>query len=72
VGLRQDNDDVLGEWTSSRDIGDTGCILVRPDRFVAWRAQEATDEALVAFRDVMMRILGRSRVNSRVPDVVDA
>jgi 2,4-dichlorophenol 6-monooxygenase len=72
VGLRQDNDDVLGEWTSSRDIGDTGCVLVRPDRFVAWRAQEATDEALAAFRDVMMRILGRSRVNSRVPDVVDA
>jgi len=53
-------------------VGDTGCILVRPDRFIAWRAQDATGDALVALRDVMMRILGRTHVNSRLAYEVDA
>ena len=72
AGLRQDNDDVLGEWTSSRDVGDTGCILVRPDRFIAWRAQKATDNAVFELSDVMMQILGRLQVNPRIVHEVDA
>jgi 2,4-dichlorophenol 6-monooxygenase len=65
VGLRQDNDDVLGEWTSSRNIGDKGCILVRPDRFIAWRAQDAVSDPAAALRDVVTRIIGQSGVASR-------
>ncbi|HKR38294.1 MAG TPA: FAD-dependent monooxygenase [Paraburkholderia sp.] len=38
VGLRCTYDDVTGDWVKVREVGDGGAILVRPDRFVAWRS----------------------------------
>jgi 2,4-dichlorophenol 6-monooxygenase len=32
--------DPYGEWTSVREVGARGCVLVRPDRHVAWRCFE--------------------------------
>ena len=43
VGLGQADNDVLGAWTRAREITDGGCVLVRPDRFVAWRSAGAVD-----------------------------
>ena len=43
VGLRQDFDDLQGEWTKIRGVSDRGCVLVRPDRFIAWRSQGLPD-----------------------------
>ena len=31
--------DPYGEWSVRREVGTTGCVLVRPDQHVAWRAQ---------------------------------
>ena len=31
--------DPYGEWSLRREVGTTGCVLVRPDQHVAWRAQ---------------------------------
>ena len=57
VGLGQRNNDVLGGWTSSRAFAETGCLLVRPDRFVAWRSAGAATDPARTLLDVMSQIL---------------
>ena len=59
VALGQEHNDVLGDWTRARDVGDDGCVLVRPDRFVAWRSAGAVDDPAGALGDVMRTILDR-------------
>ncbi|KAJ5787368.1 2-4-dichlorophenol 6-monooxygenase, partial [Penicillium paradoxum] len=44
IGFRQDWEDVYFEWESVRGVEDSGAVLVRPDRFVAWRAPEALQD----------------------------
>lgn len=45
VGAGRALDDRTGRWSSLRGVGPEGAILVRPDRFVAWRARTAADAA---------------------------
>jgi 2,4-dichlorophenol 6-monooxygenase len=59
VGVRADNDDVLNTWTRTRDILDDGCLLVRPDRFIAWRQYSAPVEPSTALRAALSAVLGR-------------
>src|SRR5439155_4960238 len=35
VGRHCEYDDLLGDWTRLREIGDRGALLIRPDRHVA-------------------------------------
>ena len=58
VGLRQEHDDPLGEWTDRRDVNDHGCVLIRPDRFIAWRSKDFPPDPVGALRDVFRSILG--------------
>ncbi|MDF3312932.1 FAD-dependent monooxygenase [Rhodococcus sp. T2V] len=57
IGYRCEYDDVAGDWTRMREIGDGGALLVRPDRHIAWRAQDRSDtpaeELAAALRDVL-------------------
>jgi hypothetical protein len=39
IGFRQEYEDQYLDWTKIRDVADSGCVLVRPDYFVAWRCQ---------------------------------
>jgi 2,4-dichlorophenol 6-monooxygenase len=57
VGMRQDYDDVLGEWTRLREIDDHGCLLVRPDRFIAWRSRSRVSNPREALKSAMRQIL---------------
>ena len=59
VGLGQVANDVLGAWTRLREIGDGGCLLVRPDRFVAWRCPNEVADPTASLREVMARVLDR-------------
>ncbi|MDB5605530.1 MAG: mhqA [Bradyrhizobium sp.] len=61
IALRQEYDDVFGDWARIRGVDDDGCLLVRPDRFVAWRSKcGATKSAApAALRAAMAQILGR-------------
>ena len=38
VSLGLDVNDVYGDWSRRREVDDGGCVLVRPDRIVAWRS----------------------------------
>ncbi|MCU1513868.1 MAG: 2,4-dichlorophenol 6-monooxygenase, partial [Microbacteriaceae bacterium] len=40
-----DAQDLYGEWHRRREIAESGCLLVRPDGYIAWRMSEALDSA---------------------------
>jgi 2,4-dichlorophenol 6-monooxygenase len=58
VGPGLDFSDVYGDWAAAREISDYGCLLVRPDKHIAWRAFDAIADPVTALRDVLQRILG--------------
>jgi 2,4-dichlorophenol 6-monooxygenase len=49
--------DLYGEWAARREVGESGCVLVRPDRHVAWRAEHFTTEAGEALTLALTRVL---------------
>ncbi|MFE1980158.1 FAD-dependent monooxygenase [Streptomyces mirabilis] len=58
IGMRAEYDDVLGEWTRIREFDDDGCLLVRPDRHVAWRSRHSVDDPVETLRGVLASVLG--------------
>jgi 2,4-dichlorophenol 6-monooxygenase len=46
-------------WIDRREINPDGAILVRPDRFVAWRNMGASEAALEELADALGQILAR-------------
>ncbi len=61
IGFRQDWEDVYFDWERVRGVEESGAVLVRPDRFVAWRVDKAlaSQEACAnKLGDVMKSILG--------------
>jgi 2,4-dichlorophenol 6-monooxygenase len=49
--------DCYGDWRHLREVGESGCVLVRPDRHVAWRAFAAGPGQLAELPTVVARIL---------------
>lgn len=43
IGFRQDWEDVYFDWDGIRGVEESGAVLVRPDRFVAWRGNKVLD-----------------------------
>ncbi|PFH55749.1 hypothetical protein XA68_17686 [Ophiocordyceps unilateralis] len=62
VGFRQDWEDVYFDWERLRGVQESGAVLVRPDRFVAWRSGEVLkggeDDCAAKLESVMRSILG--------------
>jgi 2,4-dichlorophenol 6-monooxygenase len=58
ISLGLEVNDVLGQWTQRREVGDRGCVLVRPDRIVAWRSDDMPEEPSASLRSVMASVLG--------------
>ncbi|MBS0124461.1 FAD-dependent monooxygenase [Aestuariicoccus sp. KMU-90] len=52
--------DTFGDWAMVSEVSDSGCVLVRPDAHVGWRAQMLSAEPTVELTRVMRRILGRA------------
>lgn len=59
VGLRCPYDDVVGDWEAIREVGDDGAILVRPDRYIAWRSMDLPALPEDALRTALCRSLAR-------------
>ncbi|MEU0600007.1 FAD-dependent monooxygenase [Streptomyces sp. NPDC006393] len=62
VGPRCDYEDVLGDWARLREIGDRGCLLIRPDRHIAWRSHDLDSDPERALRTALDRVLARPTV----------
>lgn len=53
--------DPYGEWAQRREVGPSGCVLVRPDQHIAWRTSRFCENAAAAELTVVMeRVLGLS------------
>ena len=52
-------EDPYGDWARAREIGDAGCLLVRPDHHIAWRAKARSKNALGDLTAAVESILGR-------------
>ncbi len=58
VGPRCNIEDHGGDWARAREIGDAGCILVRPDQHVAWRSAALASDPQANLARVLSTILG--------------
>ncbi len=54
-------------WIRYRQITSDGAILVRPDRFIAWRAPAAADDSLAELAKALSQILARPLASRRIP-----
>ena len=57
IGPNQDFEDHAGEWSSIREISDSGLILVRPDQHICWRSKDMMSNSSEKLMDVMKKIL---------------
>jgi 2,4-dichlorophenol 6-monooxygenase len=58
IGGRDGVTDPYGEWASLREVQTTGCVLVRPDRHVAWRSMRHTADSARRLPVVVEQALG--------------
>lgn len=56
-GPNCDAHDVDGRWHKVSELSDSGCVLVRPDRHIAWRQQDMPEEPAERLEDVMRTVL---------------
>jgi 2,4-dichlorophenol 6-monooxygenase len=59
IGPGLNAEDVYGDWAQSRDIEENGCLLVRPDRHIAFRARVAVDHPEAALQSALEMVLAR-------------
>ena len=57
IGPDQDFEDHAGEWSSIREISDSGLILVRPDQHICWRSKDMISNSSEKLMDVIKKIL---------------
>lgn len=59
VGPGHELDDLYGDWARAREIPDEGCLLVRPDAHIAYRAFDLPEDATDVLEQAMNTLLGR-------------
>ena len=52
-----DYTDLYGAWADEKGIEDNGCLLIRPDLYVAWRQQSIQPNAGELLLQAMRKIL---------------
>jgi 2,4-dichlorophenol 6-monooxygenase len=58
IGPRRDYEDHVGDWARAREMRDAGCLLVRPDHHVGWRAPAMTADPAADLTRALRAILG--------------
>ncbi|PVI04190.1 hypothetical protein DM02DRAFT_693257 [Periconia macrospinosa] len=59
IGFRQQYEDRYSDWAHQRGVTESGCVLVRPDYFVAWRCTAWEDGNAEKLVHVLRTILSR-------------
>lgn len=65
IGPRRSLIDHEGSWARAREVADSGCVLVRPDHHVAWRAEEMVADPAAELSRVLSSLLDRSGTANR-------
>jgi 2,4-dichlorophenol 6-monooxygenase len=63
IGGQDGVTDPYGEWASLRQVESTGCVLVRPDRHVAWRSMRHTPDTARQLPAVLEQTLGLEQLS---------
>jgi 2,4-dichlorophenol 6-monooxygenase len=72
IGPGREYTDLYGDWTLLREVAEDGCVLVRPDAHVAWRAAAMPDNPEAALRQALEAVLDRAPRPSAPSDSVFA
>ncbi|WP_137150134.1 FAD-dependent monooxygenase [Devosia sp. FKR38] len=65
IGPRRALADLEGAWARAREVSDSGCVLVRPDHHIAWRAEELAANPAAELVRVLSAILDRDAAAHR-------
>jgi 2,4-dichlorophenol 6-monooxygenase len=66
IGPGRELTDVFGDWAEMRETAETGCVLVRPDHHVGFRAQAVSATARADLEAAVLAILGRAAAARRI------
>ena len=58
IGTYDGLPDPYGEWSARREVETSGCVLVRPDQHVAWRAQRFDAESPAELTTAVRQAIG--------------
>ncbi|MDR3096136.1 MAG: FAD-dependent monooxygenase [Paraburkholderia sp.] len=59
IGVGLEFADIEGEWARLREVSESGCVLVRPDRVVAWRSHTLPTDPHGSLSAALNKVLGR-------------
>ncbi|RSM57765.1 2,4-dichlorophenol 6-monooxygenase [Actinoplanes sp. ATCC 53533] len=59
IGPGAGYEDLYGDWARLREVGDTGCVLLRPDNYVGFRSPGLPGDPREALGAALRRILAR-------------
>jgi len=68
IGPRREHIDVYDDWARLREVRESGCVLVRPDGHVAWRAHELLDDPAGELIRALASVLNRPVPGGAGPD----
>jgi 2,4-dichlorophenol 6-monooxygenase len=68
IGPGADAEDVYGDWARLSETDEDGCLLVRPDQYVAFRAANAASDATRILEHALSQILGRQSASKAPAD----
>lgn len=63
IGFGLDYHDVYRDWYLRREVEEDGCVLVRPDRYVAWRSPKMVENCEGELRNVLDAVLSRHELD---------
>ncbi|MFE9651031.1 FAD-dependent oxidoreductase [Streptomyces sp. NPDC006365] len=59
IGPGREVTDLYYDWAKLREVEESGAILVRPDKHIAWRSMSLADDPEAALRGALAQLLGR-------------
>ncbi|WP_265443153.1 FAD-dependent oxidoreductase [Flexivirga meconopsidis] len=62
IGPGREVTDLYYDWSRLREVEESGALLIRPDKHVAWRATSLPDDPQSALRTALTSVLGRTTV----------
>jgi 2,4-dichlorophenol 6-monooxygenase len=63
IGAGRAVTDLYYDWAKVREVDESGALLVRPDKHIAWRSMTMPADPRGALYDALARILGRQRAD---------
>ena len=70
IGPHRDYEDFAGDWARASEIEEAGCLLVRPDQFIAFRQFGAPTDAKATLTGALETVLGRPLSSARAETAV--